>query len=181
MSHTGMDTATYPLGTTCGIDSYNLVDSSKQAIIDSDTADSNAVAYITNTRATDDILSMHKNTIFSDLNLNLKADVAEMTIKLQATTRGDISVQKSIFFGVKKACDFKFPTALATASYIQEFVFDRGSPAQIYGLSDLITVLDATTDNVYESSTYKDWTGSCSIDMIIYDRASDAVASVNKT
>ena len=143
-----MDTTIYPLATTCGIDTYQLVDSSQQVITDSDTADSTAVAYIKNTRATDDILNMHKNTIFSNLNFNLKTDTAEITIKLQATTRGDISVQKSIFLGVKKACDFKFPTALTTASYTQEFVFDRGSPAEIYGLGDLITVLDAITSNV---------------------------------
>jgi hypothetical protein len=49
------------------------------------------------------MLDMHANTVFSDLHFNLKADYAESTIFLQATTRGDISVQKSIFVGVKKA------------------------------------------------------------------------------
>jgi hypothetical protein len=124
---------------------------------------------------------MHVNTVFSDLHFNLKADYAESTIYLQATTRGDISVQKSIFVGVKKACDFNFPTALVTASHVKEFVFDRGSEAEIYGLADVVTVIGASTSNVAEGSTYQEWTGSCSIDMIIYDRASDTGATVNKT
>jgi hypothetical protein len=100
---------------------------------------------------------------------------------LQATTRGNIAVRKSIFVGVKKACNFDFPAALVTASYIKEFVFDRGVEAEIYGLSDVVTVVGASTSNVAEGSTHQEWTGSCSIDMIIYDRASDTGATVNKT
>jgi hypothetical protein len=73
---------------------------------------------------------------------------------LQATTRGDISAQKSIFVGVKKACDFNFPAALATANNIQEFVFDHGSPGEIYGISDLVKVFDASTTNIAEGSTH---------------------------
>jgi hypothetical protein len=125
---------------------------------------------------------MHVNTVFSNLHISLKADFAESTIHLQATTRGDISVQKSIFVGVKKACAFNLPTALVTANHIKEFVFDRGAEAELYSLNDLVTVVDVSTSNVAEGSTYQDWGSStCNIDMIIYERISDSVHSVNKT
>ena len=107
---------------------------------------------------------MHKNTVFSDLNFNLKTDTAEVTIFLQATTRGDISVQKNIFLGVKKACKFN----VANTDY--EFVFDHGYAGDTYGVSDLIKVFNTSTSNTVESPADTNWGASCTIDIIIYER-----------
>jgi hypothetical protein len=93
---------------------------------------------------------------------------------MQATTRGDNQVKKEIFLGVKKACNFNLPT-----SY--EFVFDHGYAGDTYGVEDLIQVFSATTNNKAEGSTHQDWTSSCNMDTIIYERLSDSVQLVNKT
>jgi hypothetical protein len=104
----------------------------------------------------------------------MKSDFSERTIYLQATTRGDNKVNKEIFVGVKKACTYNTPTNL-------EYVFDHGYAGDTYGLSEIVQVMAATTSNAAEGSTYQEWTGSCDIDMIIYERLSDEVKLVNKT
>jgi hypothetical protein len=37
---------------------------------------------------------------------------------------------------------------LVNANYIQEFVFDRGAEGELYSLTDLVTVVEASTANV---------------------------------
>jgi hypothetical protein len=112
--------------------------------------------------------------VFSALNINLMKDFAERTIYLQATTRGDNKVKKEITVGVKKACKFDLPT-----SY--EYVFDHGYAGDTYGVEDMIQVFNATTGNLDEGSTHQEWSGSCNMDTIIYERLSDTIHQINKT
>ena len=90
---------------------------------------------------------MHLKMKHTDLNFNLKTDFPEQMIFLTATTRGDNQIDKPIFVGVKKACEFKLATEL-------EFVFDHGDAGDTYSLEDLITIYDATTANKAPSSTH---------------------------
>jgi hypothetical protein len=119
-------------------------------------------------------LKMNLQMEFSELHINYQKDFAERTIFLEATTRGDHKVKKEIFVGVKKACKFNLPT-----SY--EFVFDHGYAGDTYGVKDIVEVFNASTSNFAEGSIHQDWSGSCNIDMIIYERQSDDVQFVNKT
>jgi hypothetical protein len=81
---------------------------------------------------------------------------------MEATTRGDNKIKKEIFMGMKKACQFNLPT-----SY--EFVFDHGYAGDTYGAGDIVNVFNATTANYVNPSP---WSGSCTIDMIIYQTKS---------
>jgi Na+-transporting NADH:ubiquinone oxidoreductase subunit NqrF len=87
-------------------------------------------------------------------------------IYLQATTRGDNQIKKEIYVGVKKACKFNLNTDY-------EFVFDHGYAGDTYGVNDIIDVFNATTSNRDPSSVHENWTGSCTIDTIIYQRKID--------
>ena len=62
-----------------------------------------------------------------------------------------------------------------------EFVFDHGYAGDTWGITDLVKIFNASTSNFAEGSLYQEWTGSCDIDMIIYERDSDSVSGVNKT
>jgi hypothetical protein len=75
---------------------------------------------------------------------------------------------------VKKACTFNTPSSF-------EYVFDHGYAGDTYGLTDIIQVMSATTSNVAEGSPNQEWSGSCNIDTIIFERLSDDVKTVNKT
>jgi hypothetical protein len=44
-----------------------------------------------------------------------------------------------------------------------------------------VNVLSASTSNKEPGSQYENWTESCTIDTIIYERLSDAVKPLNKT
>jgi hypothetical protein len=83
-------------------------------------------------------------------------------------------VKKEILVGVKKSCKFNVPTNF-------EFVFDHGYAGETYGVSDIVSVLGATTSNFDEGSTYQDWAGSCKMDVIIFEKLSDNIKTVNKT
>jgi hypothetical protein len=118
---------------------------------------------------------MNLQMSFTDLKINIKKDFNERTIFLQATTRGDNKIKKEMLVGIKKACKFNVP------HLTYEFVFDHGYAGDTYGVNDIINVYGATTSNFAEGSSHQDWTGSCNIDSIIYERTSDSVAGVNKT
>jgi hypothetical protein len=72
---------------------------------------------------------------------------------------------------VKKACQFNLPT-----SY--EFVFDHGYAGDTYGVNDIIDVFNATTSNRSPGSVHQDWTDSCTIDTIIYQRELDKLDQI---
>jgi hypothetical protein len=60
-------------------------------------------------------------------------------------------------------------------------VFDHGYAGDTWGISDLVHIFNASTSNFAEGSEYQDWTGSCAIDMIVYERESDSIHGINKT
>ena len=90
---------------------------------------------------------MHLTKTHTKLNFNLKADFPEQNIFLTATTRGDNTIHKPIFVGIKKACVFNLATEL-------EYVFDHGYAGDTYSLEDLIAIYGATTANKAPSSTF---------------------------
>ena len=60
-------------------------------------------------------------------------------------------------------------------------MFDHGYAGDTYSLEDLITIYGATTANKAPSSTFEDWTDSCKIDTIIYERESANLKLFNVT
>jgi hypothetical protein len=67
---------------------------------------------------------------------------------MQATTRGDRKVKKEIFLGVKKSCEYNVPNL----SY--EFVFDHGYAGDTYGVGDLVSMFNVSTENESEGSPH---------------------------
>ena len=70
-----------------------------------------AIAWIkSESDLTNNPLAMHLTMTHTKLNFNLKADFQEQNIFLTATTRGDNTIHKPIFVGIKKACAFNLAT-----------------------------------------------------------------------
>ena len=113
-------------------------------------SDSSAIAYITYSLDTDIVNPLGLNLKMSHSNLyaNMKSDIPERKIHLQATTRGDNKVNKQILVVIKKACNFITPTSF-------EYVFDHGYAGDTYGLSELVQVIDASTANFVQGSTHQ--------------------------
>ena len=114
----------------------------------------------------------------TDLHINIKDDFNERQIYLEATTRGDQKIQKEIFLGVKKSCQFIVPTTTV------EYVFDHGYAGDTYGLNDVVSVMGATTSHIDVegvATPHMNWSDPCNIDTIIFERFSDSNKLYNKT